>query len=32
MIYFIQWHLNEMYDYELDPFLIKNIIGPTGKC
>ena len=26
------WHLNEMCDSELDPFLIKNIIGPTGKC
>lgn len=25
-------HLNEMCDSELDPFLIKNIIGPTGKC
>ena len=25
------WHLNEMCDSELDPFLIKNIIGSTGK-
>lgn len=25
------WHQNEMCDSELDPFLIKNIIGSTGS-